>query len=138
MVHYSIQNTEFTEWLRLAESLECIWPNPCSNRANMSMVPRMAFEDLWGGRLHNFSGQPVTLFNHLHSEKVFPCVQTGPPMLQFVPIASWIECIQIYIYQVQNKPGFSSWLNHITLTPLTDAERILSTKITMFEKFMKS
>jgi len=49
---------------------------------------QMAFAYLQGWRLHHLSGQPVAVLGHPHSEKVFPDVQTGPPMFQCVPIAS--------------------------------------------------
>lgn len=45
-----------------------------------------AFEYLHGGRLHNFSGQPVLGLSHRHSKKALHGVQTDPPVLQFVTI----------------------------------------------------
>ncbi|KAK4806816.1 hypothetical protein QYF61_005612 [Mycteria americana] len=47
-----------------------------------------AFEYLQGGRLHNLSGQPFPVLSHPHSQKVFPDVQTEPPVFHFVPTAS--------------------------------------------------
>jgi len=47
-----------------------------------------AFKDLQGWKLLNLSGQRVPVLSHLHSTKVFPDVQTEPPMVQLVPIAS--------------------------------------------------
>lgn len=47
----------------------------------------MAFEDLQGGRLHNLSGEPVSVLCHLHSREVLPGGQRESPVYQFVPIA---------------------------------------------------
>lgn len=47
-----------------------------------------AFEDLQGGKLHNLSGKPVSVFHHPHSIEVLLDVQKEPPVFQFVPIAS--------------------------------------------------
>lgn len=46
---------------------------------------QMAFEYLPRGRLYNFSGQPVTVLDHPHSNKVFPDVLVTP-MFQLLPI----------------------------------------------------
>ena len=53
----------------------------------------MAFEYLQGWRLHNLPGQPVPVLSHPHSKKVFPDVQTEPPVFQFVPFASWVVSV---------------------------------------------
>ena len=47
-----------------------------------------AFEYLQGWKLHNLSGQPVSVLSHPHSKKVFPDVQREPPVFQLMPIAS--------------------------------------------------
>ena len=66
--------------------------NPLLKQGHLGPVVQehvqMAFEYLQGGRLHNLSGQPVPVLSNPHSKKVFPDVQTGPPVFQFVPIAS--------------------------------------------------
>jgi len=46
------------------------------------------FEYLQGGRSHKNSGQPVSVLNHPHSEKLFPDIQREPPVFQFLSIAS--------------------------------------------------
>lgn len=47
---------------------------------------QMAFEDLRGGRLHIFSGQPVPVLSHPQS-KVLPDVPTEPLVFHFMFIA---------------------------------------------------
>lgn len=45
----------------------------------------MSSESSQGWRLYNLSGQ---VLHHSHIKNVFPAVQRGPPVFQFVPIAS--------------------------------------------------
>jgi len=47
---------------------------------------QLAFDYLQGWRLHDFSGQPVPVLGHLHSEKVFPDVQKEPPVFGLCPL----------------------------------------------------
>lgn len=44
----------------------------------------MTFEYLQGWKLHNHSGQPVSVLGHQQSKKVLPDVQTEPPVFHFV------------------------------------------------------
>jgi len=48
-----------------------------------------AFEHLQSWRLHNLSGQPVPCLVTLTVKKIFPDVQTDPPVFHFVTIASY-------------------------------------------------
>ncbi len=66
-------------------------PTLCSSRATYGQLPRTMSRwllNISGGGLYNLPGQPVPVLGHPHSEKVFPDVQTEPPVFQFVPIAS--------------------------------------------------
>lgn len=51
---------------------------------------QIASEYLQGGRIHNISGQPVSVLTHSASEKVFPDVEREFLVFWFVfvPIAS--------------------------------------------------
>ena len=55
----------------------------------------MGFEYLQEWRLCNLSGQPVPVFGHTYSEKVFPDVQREPPRFQFVLMASVLSACVI-------------------------------------------
>lgn len=74
----------------------------CSTTATL-----LAFEHLIG--LYNFSEQPVLFLGHHppSSEKLFPPVQRGPPVLQFVPLVScsvsWVP-----VQQLQRAEYFSA------------------------------
>lgn len=76
---------------RMAEVGRVLWrssgPTPFSSRAAQGHV-QMAFQYLWGWRLHDSSGQPVPVLSHPHSEKAFPYAEKETPVFQFVPIAS--------------------------------------------------
>jgi len=62
------------------------------------------FEYLQRSRLHNPSGQPITVLCHPESKEILPCVQLELPVLQFVhvalcPVARHIEYIYMYLFQ---------------------------------------
>lgn len=66
------------------------------NQAAQNRV-QTAFVDLQLLRLHNTSMQPIPELSHPHCEKVFPSVQTEPPVLCFVPILLfWRELPQAF------------------------------------------
>jgi len=48
----------------------------------------MWFKYHQGGRLHNFSEQPLPVLSHPHSKKAFSDPQRDPPVFQFVLIAA--------------------------------------------------
>jgi len=58
----------------------------CLQQAAKDLV-QVGLECLQRRRIHNLSGQPVPMFNHLQSDEFLPHVQTQLPVLQFVPIA---------------------------------------------------
>ena len=47
------------------------------------------FQDLQGGRLHNLSGQPVTVCHHPHRRQLWTDVQRELLVFHFLPIASY-------------------------------------------------
>jgi len=78
---------------RMAEAGRDLWrsfcPTPLLKQGHLELVAqdnvRMAFEYLQGGRLF---GQSVPVVSNSHSKIVFPDVQMGPSVFQFVLIAS--------------------------------------------------
>jgi len=70
------------------------WSSPTTlpNQSHLELVAQdyvqTAFEYLQGGTLQHLSGQPVPVFSHPHSKKVFPDIRMESPVIHFVPIAS--------------------------------------------------
>lgn len=91
-VFYSCLLPYFTEWLRLEGPLEVILSTLLLKQGHLKSAAQdhvqTASEYLQGRRLHNSSGQPVSVLSHLHNKKNFPDVQMAPPVSQFVPILS--------------------------------------------------
>lgn len=96
-------------------------PNPLLKQGHLELVAqchvKRAFERVQGWRLHNLSGQPLPLLGDPHWKKVFPDVQTEPPVLQVVPIASrldfWIcialsQCVDFLLFCFEMVVEFSS------------------------------
>lgn len=85
-----------SQYHRMVEVGRDLWRSSCPalllKQGHLEPVAQdhvqMAFEYLQGWRLDNFSGQPVPVLGHPYSEKVFPDVQTEPPVFQSVPITS--------------------------------------------------
>ena len=48
----------------------------------------MFFERLQGWGLHHLPGQPVLMPDHSFTKEIFPNIQSKPPLMQLVAIAS--------------------------------------------------
>ena len=94
-IHFSDTETSRLQNHRIFEVGRDLWrsscPTPLLNQGRLEPVlvhVQMAFDCLWGQRLHSLPGQPVLGLGHCHSAKVFPDVQREHSVLQFVSSAS--------------------------------------------------
>lgn len=77
--HRMAQFSYFTDH-RMAEAGGCLWrllrPTSCSNRVSYSGFSRIIYlQVLSSQRFHNFSEQPVHVFDHPQGKNMFSCIQ---------------------------------------------------------------